>query len=144
MPKTAACRHPQDQRGQPARCPGPAPGEISCDERLALTALPGLPWVQPGDDVAALIATGLERSGIRLLGWRCPGRYLENSVAGRRTLCRSGDGGAFVAGPRASHRNGKDPRLVELIRGVVGDLASGQGRAGGAASPGFYRRACWH
>jgi coenzyme F420-0:L-glutamate ligase/coenzyme F420-1:gamma-L-glutamate ligase len=34
--------------------------------RLILTSIPGLPEVQPGDDVAMLIATGIEKSALRI------------------------------------------------------------------------------
>jgi coenzyme F420-0:L-glutamate ligase / coenzyme F420-1:gamma-L-glutamate ligase len=34
--------------------------------RLTLTALPGIPEVTPGDDLVALICTGLERAGLQL------------------------------------------------------------------------------
>jgi len=39
--------------------PDPAP-------RLTLTALPGIPLIQPGDDLAAIALAGLERAGIAL------------------------------------------------------------------------------
>ena len=37
---------------------------IECAERLTLSALTGIPIVQPGDDVPALICAALERPGI--------------------------------------------------------------------------------
>ena len=40
--------------------------EISCASRLVLTALDGLPIVQPGDDLAALILDALRRTSIVL------------------------------------------------------------------------------
>jgi coenzyme F420-0:L-glutamate ligase/coenzyme F420-1:gamma-L-glutamate ligase len=40
---------------------------IACAERLEVTALPGVPIVQPGDDVAALVRDALSRAKITLL-----------------------------------------------------------------------------
>ena len=96
---------------------GPHSGEISCDERLALTALPGLPWVQPGDDVAALIAAGLQRSVITLQD----GDVLAvTSKILSRAEGRFVDLATVVPSPQAcdlASATGKDPRLVELILG---------------------------
>lgn len=83
--------------------------------RLELVALPGIPLVEPGDDVAALIVAGLERAGLRLASGdvlvvaqkivsKAEGRYAElgpvTPSAAARRLARETD---------------KDPRLVELI-----------------------------
>ncbi|MGB0389810.1 MAG: coenzyme F420-0:L-glutamate ligase, partial [Ardenticatenaceae bacterium] len=38
----------------------------STQTQVTLTALPGIPMVQPGDDVARLILAGLARVGIEL------------------------------------------------------------------------------
>ncbi|MDH5675691.1 MAG: coenzyme F420-0:L-glutamate ligase [Myxococcales bacterium] len=95
--------------------PEPAPTAISCAPRLVLTALPGLPLVQPGDDVAALVCEGLERAQItpvagdvvvvtsKLLS-RAEGRFVDLS--------------AVVPSPRARELAAevdKDPALVELV-----------------------------
>lgn len=84
---------------------------------LALQALPGLPVIAPGDDLAALLAAGLARAGLALadgdvlvvaskLLSRAEGRFVDLSTV--------------VASPRArelARAVDRDPRLVELILG---------------------------
>lgn len=82
---------------------------------LALIGLPGMPHVQPGDDLARLVVRSLEQAGLAL----APGDILvvtsklvskaENRYVDLRTVTPS---------PRAvalGQRTTKDPRLVELI-----------------------------
>jgi coenzyme F420-0:L-glutamate ligase/coenzyme F420-1:gamma-L-glutamate ligase len=87
----------------------------ACAPHLALTALPGLPVVAPGDDLAALLADGLARAGLALadgdvlviaskLVSRAEGRYVDLA--------------AVSPSPRALELAAtveKDARLVELI-----------------------------
>ena len=83
--------------------------------RLELIALPGIPLVAPGDDLAAMIATALARAGLELregdvlaisskIVARAEGRYVALSTIrpGAEALQR-----AAVTG--------KDARLVELV-----------------------------
>lgn len=95
--------------GEPSR---PRP---TCDDRLELRALPGLPLVGKGDDLVALIRAGLDRAEIVLRDGdilavtskilsRAEGRFFEIP--------------AVEVSPRAASlakEVGKDPRLVELI-----------------------------
>ena len=87
------------------------------NQSLVLTALPELPLVRPGDDLAALIAAGLQRAGLRLQAGdvlvvaqkvvsKAEGRYvaLESVTPSARAV----ELGAMVE---------KDARLVELILG---------------------------
>ena len=83
--------------------------------QLSLTALPGIPHVQPGDDLARLIVASLKSSHLALtagdilvitskLVSKAEGRFVD-----LRTVAPS---------PRAEEvgrRTNKDPRLVELI-----------------------------
>jgi len=82
---------------------------------LSLHALPGLPMVRPGDDLAALIEGGLARAGLSLQ----PGDVLVlaqkivSKAEGR--LVRLAD---VTPGPEAQAlgaETDKDPRLVQLI-----------------------------
>ncbi|NPA26997.1 MAG: coenzyme F420-0:L-glutamate ligase, partial [Chloroflexi bacterium] len=82
---------------------------------LVLTPLPGLPEVQPGDDLAALIADGLTRAGITPQ----PGDIL---VLAQKIVSKAEGRFARLDDVRPSARaralaqqTHKDPRLVELI-----------------------------
>lgn len=83
--------------------------------RLVLTALPDIPLVEPGDDLAALTLAGLERAGIALE----PGDvlvYASKVVAKAEGRIRRLD--RVHPSPAACEIAavcGKDPRLVELI-----------------------------
>jgi coenzyme F420-0:L-glutamate ligase / coenzyme F420-1:gamma-L-glutamate ligase len=96
----------------------PEPGEragIHVGDRVELTALTGLPILGPGDDLAALIAAALDRSGVALRDGdvivvaskavsRCEGRFVDLS--------------SVEPSPRAieiAEKTDKDARLVELI-----------------------------
>jgi coenzyme F420-0:L-glutamate ligase/coenzyme F420-1:gamma-L-glutamate ligase len=84
-------------------------------QSLTLLALPGIGFVRPGDDLASLLAEGIERAGERLadrdvlvvaqkIVSKAEGRYVDLATvtpsARAETLGRETD---------------KDPRLVELI-----------------------------
>jgi coenzyme F420-0:L-glutamate ligase/coenzyme F420-1:gamma-L-glutamate ligase len=80
-------------------------------QRLELLAIPGLPMVQPGDDLAALIA---DRAG--------PLRDRDVLVIAQKIVSkaegRSIDLATVIPSPRAvelAAEVGKDPRLVEVI-----------------------------
>lgn len=88
---------------------------IGCDAELMLRALPGIPIVQPGDDLAALIRDALARVGLTLqrgdvlvvaskLISRSEGRFVSLASV------TPGEQAQAVAG-----RCGKDPRVVEMI-----------------------------
>jgi coenzyme F420-0:L-glutamate ligase/coenzyme F420-1:gamma-L-glutamate ligase len=86
-------------------------------ERLVFSALPGIPRVRPGDDLAGLIGQALERASIRLE----PGdvivvtQKIVSKAEGRHvnltTVEPSSRAEAF------SKETGKDARLVEVILG---------------------------
>ena len=46
--------------------PIPRPAAITCTPQLELRALPGVPLIAPGDDVAALVMEGLQRADLQL------------------------------------------------------------------------------
>jgi coenzyme F420-0:L-glutamate ligase/coenzyme F420-1:gamma-L-glutamate ligase len=83
--------------------------------RMVLTALPGIPTIKPGDDLAALIADGIARAelvpedgDVLVLAQK-----IVSKAEGRGV--RLAD---IVPSPRAAelaHVAGKDPRIVELI-----------------------------
>jgi coenzyme F420-0:L-glutamate ligase/coenzyme F420-1:gamma-L-glutamate ligase len=86
-----------------------------CEERLTLTALPGLPLIARGDDLAALIGAALQRAEITL-------RDGDILAVTSKVLARAE--GRFVdlttveVSPRAAELADavrKDPRIVELI-----------------------------
>ncbi len=85
--------------------------------RLELVALPGLPLVEPGDDLPALILAALDRAGIRL----APGDVL---VVAQKIVSKAEGRYADLASVtpsdearRLAAETEKDPRLVELILG---------------------------
>lgn len=83
--------------------------------RLEITALPGIPLVRPGDDLAALIVAALDRAGTALK----PGDTL---VVAQKVVSKAEGRYAALAsvepGEQArdlARKTEKDPRLVELI-----------------------------
>ena len=101
------------QRPTPSR----ARSRAARPRALSLFALPGIPMVRPGDDLAALIAEGYAQAGEALE----KGDVL---VVAQKIVSKSEGRYAALAdvepGARAhdlAARTGKDPRLVELILG---------------------------
>ncbi len=83
--------------------------------QLVLTALPGLPLVQAGDDLAALILDGLRRAGLTLQAGDviAIAQKVVSKAEGR--LVRLAD---VVPSPRARELaliTAKDPRFVEVV-----------------------------
>lgn len=91
--------------------PGQEPGNC----RLTCTALPGLPLVEPGDDLAAIIVTGLERAEIAAEGGDILviAQKIVSKAEGRYVSL------AHVApGPRAlelAQVTGRDPKIIEVV-----------------------------
>lgn len=89
---------------------------ISCAPRLELTAVPGVPIVQPGNDVAALLCAALAQAGVEL---QPEGDVL---VVTSKILSRAEDRFVDLSGVQPSAeahalaaRTRKDPRVCELI-----------------------------
>jgi coenzyme F420-0:L-glutamate ligase / coenzyme F420-1:gamma-L-glutamate ligase len=89
--------------------------EPSCGPRLEVVALPGIPIVQPGDDLAALIAAALVRAELALqagdvlvvaskLVSRAEGRFVDLSTVEPSAKARE-----------LADVVGKDPRQIELV-----------------------------
>ena len=82
---------------------------------LTLTALPGIPQVQPGDDLPALLLAALDRAGLGLQAGDALviTSKIVSKAEGRIVELRE------VAPSDAAHelaaRTGKDPRIVELV-----------------------------
>lgn len=92
------------------------PVSIHCAERLTLSALTGIPIVEPGDDVPALICAALERAAIT------PATGRDVVVVTSKVISRAEGRFVRLAGvtvsPRARELSqivGKDPRLCQLI-----------------------------
>lgn len=84
---------------------------------LHLTALPGIPPIAPGDDLAAITCAGLERAGLALERGDVL-VYAQKIVS--KGEDRFVDLAAVTPGPRAhalAAETGKDARLVEVILG---------------------------
>jgi len=82
--------------------------------RLAFTALPGIPAVGPGDDLAALLAEAAARAEIQLAGGVllvC--QKVVSKAEGR--LVRLADVVPSSEAQRIAAEDGKDPRQVELV-----------------------------
>ena len=95
---------------------GDASGQgIACGAELSVRALPGLPVVKPGDDLAELALAGCSRAEIQLAD--CDVVVVASKIVSRAE-------GRFVdlarvepsaSARRMARRAGKDPRLVELV-----------------------------
>jgi coenzyme F420-0:L-glutamate ligase / coenzyme F420-1:gamma-L-glutamate ligase len=82
---------------------------------LVLTALPGIPMIAPGDDLAAIIVAALRDAGLVLTAGNI--LVLAQKIVSKAEG-RSIDLATVVPSPRAvalGKETGKDPRLVELI-----------------------------
>jgi len=95
--------------------------------QLTLVALPGIPLVQPGDDLARLIVTGLDAARLKLE----PGDILViTSKLVSKAEGRLVDLRTIIPSARAQEVAGitqKDPRLVELILQESTDIARMRG-----------------
>jgi len=92
--------------------------------RLELIALPGFPLVQPGDDLAALIAQGLAAAGLTLQAGDVLvlAQKVVSKACGRIVDLRD-----VTPSPRAvelAASTGKDARLVELILGEASEVVA--------------------
>ena len=89
---------------------------VGCGPRLELTAVPGVPIVQPGDDLPALLCNALAQAGVELRG---DGDVL---VVTSKILSRAEDRFVDLSSVQPSARahelaarTHKDPRSCELI-----------------------------
>jgi coenzyme F420-0:L-glutamate ligase/coenzyme F420-1:gamma-L-glutamate ligase len=92
------------------------PKSIHCAERLELVALAGIPVVQPGDDLPALVCDALDRNGVRLESGR--DALVITSKVVSRAENRFVHLGSVAVSPRAQELaalTAKDSRLVQLI-----------------------------
>lgn len=88
---------------------------IRCGARVEVVALPGIPVVQPGDDLAELIAAALARAECRVSDGDV---VVVPSKVVSRAHGRFVDLSRVDPGERARElaaRSGHDPRLVELV-----------------------------
>ncbi len=90
-------------------------GGVRSDAALQLFALPDFPFVQPGDDLARLIAEGLVRAGLDL-------RAFDVVAVAQKIVSKAEGRLVALAEVRPSSRAvalaakvGKDPRIVEVI-----------------------------
>ncbi len=82
---------------------------------ITLTALPGLPLVEPGDDVAALVAAGAERAGVRV---QAGDIFVIAQKIISKAENRYVDLGSVTPSARALELAkvvGKDPRHIEVV-----------------------------
>jgi coenzyme F420-0:L-glutamate ligase/coenzyme F420-1:gamma-L-glutamate ligase len=96
---------------------------VSCATKLEVMALPGLPIVAPGDDLAALVAAGLARADLTL---RDGDVLVVASKLVSRAENRFADLGTTDPTRRAHQlavRTGHDPRHVELILRESSDVS---------------------
>ena len=93
------------------------PASIRCAAELSLKALPSLPIVGPGDDLAHLLASSLEGAGITL---QAGDVLVVTSKVVSRAEGRFVDLSTVTPGEKAlelAQQTGKDPRQIELILG---------------------------
>jgi coenzyme F420-0:L-glutamate ligase/coenzyme F420-1:gamma-L-glutamate ligase len=83
--------------------------------QMTLTALPGIPLVQPGDDLAGLILAGLQQAGLVLLTGDVlsVAQKIVSKAEGRVVDLAEVEPSAEAR--RLAAEADKDPRLVELI-----------------------------
>lgn len=83
--------------------------------QMTLTALPGIPLVQPGDDLAGLILAGLQRARIELRDGDLlvVAQKVVSKAEGRQVDLRQVEPSERAR--QLGEQTGKDPRLVELI-----------------------------
>jgi coenzyme F420-0:L-glutamate ligase/coenzyme F420-1:gamma-L-glutamate ligase len=88
---------------------------VTSDSQLILTALPGMPLIKKGDDLANLFYEGLKRAGIRLKDGDliAVAQKIVSKAEGR--VVNLGDVELSVEAQQTAREIGKDPRLVELI-----------------------------
>lgn len=83
--------------------------------QITAVALPGIPLIQPGDDLASIIVNGLDRAGLRL--------QVGDTLVITSKIVSKAEGRLFdlrevQPGERALHvaeETRKDPRMVELV-----------------------------
>ncbi len=82
---------------------------------LALFGLPGLPIIQPGDDLAALIAEALSRANLALQ--TSDALVVTSKIVSKAEgrLVRLADVTPGAEALRLADVTGKDPRIVELV-----------------------------
>lgn len=88
---------------------------IACASRLELMAVPGIPLIEPGDDLGTLLREALERAGISLTDHDV---VVVTSKVVSRAEGRFIDLASIVPSEQAltlASQTGKDPRMVELI-----------------------------
>jgi coenzyme F420-0:L-glutamate ligase/coenzyme F420-1:gamma-L-glutamate ligase len=90
--------------------------------RLEAIALPGIPLVQPGDDLVGLIRDGLARAGLVLASGDVLviAQKVVSKAEGR--FARLGEVRPSAEARRLAERAGKDARLVEVILGESRDV----------------------
>jgi len=89
---------------------------------LTLTGLPGLPDIKPGDDLAALIAEGLDRAGKRLEAGDAVvvAQKIVSKAEGR--LVDAGEITPSEAAVELAAKTGKDARHMELMLRETGEV----------------------
>jgi coenzyme F420-0:L-glutamate ligase/coenzyme F420-1:gamma-L-glutamate ligase len=83
--------------------------------QLTATALPGIPLIEPGDDLASIIVNGLDRAALRL---QAGDALVITSKIVSKSEGRMFDLREVQPGPEALQVAGetrKDPRIVELV-----------------------------
>jgi coenzyme F420-0:L-glutamate ligase/coenzyme F420-1:gamma-L-glutamate ligase len=83
--------------------------------QLVLTALPGLPLFQPGDDLAALILAGLSRAGLTLADGDVIAIAQKIVSKSQGCLVRLDDVTPSARALELAQVTGKDPRFVEVV-----------------------------
>ncbi|MEP7357798.1 MAG: coenzyme F420-0:L-glutamate ligase [Anaerolineales bacterium] len=82
---------------------------------LVLTALPGLPLVRPGDDLAALILAGLERAGITLAAGDVLALAQKVVSKSEGRLVKLAEVAPSARALELASITGKDARFVEVV-----------------------------
>jgi coenzyme F420-0:L-glutamate ligase/coenzyme F420-1:gamma-L-glutamate ligase len=87
----------------------------SSPPRIAITGLPGIPLIQPGDDLVSITIAGLARAGIRLADGDVLVYASKIISKAEARFVRLSDVFPSPASQAIAESIGKDPRLVELI-----------------------------
>lgn len=104
-----------EHTGAEAKRHSAAPIDLQSSKTMTLTALPGLPLVQGGDDIAGLICEGLSHAGIDLRDGDMLVIAQKIISKAENRMVRLADVTPSTKAKKLARETDRDPRIVELI-----------------------------